>query len=452
MASVFANGRSIVHSGDGQTNVAIAPDVCKTPTPGGPVPVPYPNLARTSDLAQGTKRVKVEGSPAGVESSNLSTSTGDEPGAAGGVVSSKTKGKMTWVNKSLNVIFEGKAVVRFGDATLHNGNTPNTSGVELGKPSLSYGADFTGPCPICGKGHDEHPKLGASESRPTGKYVQVIIEALQADYDSPLEDRIKALQAKRDEYIREMKGCREEKEKAKICEPNKVGKLIEAENRINKRRKETNSEIEILKEKRRTAPAVVTSRKSAYVVGVMMCQDHAQEGRGGKVFVTASGKNLAGFNRVVSDIAESGALDNRLVEIVDSPGVGPESFLAKNGCADTSEKRSELEERWKQARLQAEKIGAPEPGVCAAQKLLAHPGHQPEAMTEAYFAPQGDLMLRLKHIRDAEGFAQAIKQELRVDWSALPEREYGHAAQVPSCETCQALLPFALCDKKGSCS
>ena len=34
--------------------------------------------------------------------------------------------------------------------------------------------------------------------------------------------------------------------------------------------------------KRKAASPVVTSRKSAYVVGVMMCQDHAQEGRGGK--------------------------------------------------------------------------------------------------------------------------------------------------------------------------
>jgi hypothetical protein len=437
MASVFANGRSIVHSGDGQTNVAIAPDVCKTPTPGGPVPVPYPNLARTSDLAQGTKRVKVEGNPAGVESSNLSTSTGDEPGAAGGVVSSKTKGKMTWVNKSLNVIFEGKAVVRFGDATLHNGNTSNTCGVELGKPSLSYGADFTGPCAICGKGHDEHPKLEASESRPTGKYVQVIIEALQADYTVPFRDKIEALEAESRVYKDNEKAC----EKAKASDPANVAEYIKAQRIFKAKRQEANAKTAELKK----APAVATSDKPAYVVGVMMCLDHV-----GKVFVTASGENLAGFERVLRDIP-SDALDGRSVEIVDSPGVGPELFLAKNGCADTSEKRTELVNRWKIAAEQAPKIRAPEPGQCAAQQLLAKPGHQPVAMTEAYFAPRGDSMLRIQHVRDAQGFAQATKQKLEVDWSVVPMREYGHAAQVPSCRTCQALLPFALCDRKGSC-
>jgi len=39
VATVFANGRSIVHKGDGPTNTSAPPDVCKTPTPGGPVPI-----------------------------------------------------------------------------------------------------------------------------------------------------------------------------------------------------------------------------------------------------------------------------------------------------------------------------------------------------------------------------------------------------------------------------
>ena len=31
---------------------ATIPDVCKTPSSGGPVPVPYPNIARFSSLAK----------------------------------------------------------------------------------------------------------------------------------------------------------------------------------------------------------------------------------------------------------------------------------------------------------------------------------------------------------------------------------------------------------------
>jgi len=34
------------------------PDVCKTPTAGGPVPLPYPNLSKSSDFNEGTKKVK----------------------------------------------------------------------------------------------------------------------------------------------------------------------------------------------------------------------------------------------------------------------------------------------------------------------------------------------------------------------------------------------------------
>ncbi len=33
-------------------------DVCKTPSPGGPVPVPYPNIAQSITLTNGTTTVK----------------------------------------------------------------------------------------------------------------------------------------------------------------------------------------------------------------------------------------------------------------------------------------------------------------------------------------------------------------------------------------------------------
>ena len=37
------------------------PDVCKTPTPAGPVPIPYPNIAQTAQAKQQAKKVKVGG-------------------------------------------------------------------------------------------------------------------------------------------------------------------------------------------------------------------------------------------------------------------------------------------------------------------------------------------------------------------------------------------------------
>jgi len=121
---VGVNKLSVVTPDSNGVTVAF-PDVCKTPTPAGPVPIPYPNIARSSDLAKGSKKVSVEGNPAGLSSSNFSTSTGDEAGSVGGVASGKIKGKAEFVNYSFDVKFEGKNVARALDPMLHNDkNTP----------------------------------------------------------------------------------------------------------------------------------------------------------------------------------------------------------------------------------------------------------------------------------------------------------------------------------------
>lgn len=122
--SVGVNSLSVVHADSGGTTIAF-PDVCKTPSPAGPIPIPYPNIAKSSDTAKGAGTVKCDGNPVCVKDSNFSTSTGDEAGSAGGVVSSKTKGKAEFVNFSFDVKFEGKNVPRAFDLMLHNDkNTP----------------------------------------------------------------------------------------------------------------------------------------------------------------------------------------------------------------------------------------------------------------------------------------------------------------------------------------
>ncbi|MBA3684147.1 MAG: DUF4150 domain-containing protein [Planctomycetes bacterium] len=96
------------------------PDVCKTPSPGGPIPVPYPNVARSADLADGSTTVTIDGAPVCLKGSKLATSTGDEPGSVGGVVSGTVKGKATPVTWSSNVFIEGQAVVLNGDLFVSN--------------------------------------------------------------------------------------------------------------------------------------------------------------------------------------------------------------------------------------------------------------------------------------------------------------------------------------------
>ncbi|GEM_PF-652271 len=157
--SVYANTRSIIHKGDSGTHPSGPPDVCKTPSPGGPVPIPYPNIAMSSDLSGGTKKVKIEGKSVAHEGSNLKTSTGDEAGTAGGgLMSSKTKGKLTFGTSSPNVKVEGKGVARFMEVTQHNGNTFNTVIVATGAMMPAYGDDpLDGDdCLICGSPKPRH--------------------------------------------------------------------------------------------------------------------------------------------------------------------------------------------------------------------------------------------------------------------------------------------------------
>ena len=147
--TVGVNNLSVVHKDSNGVTVCF-PDVCKTPTPGGPVPIPYPNIARSSDTADGTKTVRCDGNPVCVKDSNFRISTGDEAGTAGGgVVSNKIKGKAEFVNVSFDVTFEGKGVARAFDPMLHNDkNTPPFP--VLQGPVVALG-QATRECYKCGK-------------------------------------------------------------------------------------------------------------------------------------------------------------------------------------------------------------------------------------------------------------------------------------------------------------
>jgi len=123
--TVGVNNLSVVHKGSNGVTIAF-PDVCKTPSPAGPIPIPYPNIAKSSDTAKGSKKVKCDGNPICLKDSNFRMSTGDEAGSAGGgVASNKIKGKAEFINFSFDVKAEGKNVVRAFDLMLHNDkNTP----------------------------------------------------------------------------------------------------------------------------------------------------------------------------------------------------------------------------------------------------------------------------------------------------------------------------------------
>jgi uncharacterized Zn-binding protein involved in type VI secretion len=111
---------SVVHKGSGGISMALAPDVCKTPTPGGPVPVPYPNMARSSSLSDGTITVKADGEMIAVKGSEFSQSNCDEAGTAGGVTSNVNMKEAKWISYSMDVKFEGRNACRLQDRMTHN--------------------------------------------------------------------------------------------------------------------------------------------------------------------------------------------------------------------------------------------------------------------------------------------------------------------------------------------
>jgi len=117
--TVFSNSRGVAHKGSGGMSI-VFPDVCKTPTPGGPVPIPYPNIGKSSDTSKGPKSVKTDGKMPMVKGAKYSMSTGDEAGSVGGIISGTTKGECEFMMYSFDVKFEGKNVCRLGDPLFHN--------------------------------------------------------------------------------------------------------------------------------------------------------------------------------------------------------------------------------------------------------------------------------------------------------------------------------------------
>ncbi|QDG52263.1 DUF4150 domain-containing protein [Persicimonas caeni] len=116
------------------------PDVCKTPTPGGEVPIPYPNVGQFSQAEQVSEDVFVGGKAVVTEASYIDPTTGDEPGTGGGVVDAgKHMDQATFEPPtSREVYVNGQRVVCMFDSTKQNGE--NARGTVLGgEPTVLVG-------------------------------------------------------------------------------------------------------------------------------------------------------------------------------------------------------------------------------------------------------------------------------------------------------------------------
>ena len=131
--TVKVNGvaNSLVHKGSNGVSVATIPDVCKTPSPGGPVPIPYPNVSLSATLAKGTTTVKADGGMMiAIKGSEFSVSNGDNPGVAGGVKSGTFMKESTWITYSFDVKMDGGNACRLADKKFQNHeNTVDAAGV-----------------------------------------------------------------------------------------------------------------------------------------------------------------------------------------------------------------------------------------------------------------------------------------------------------------------------------
>ena len=109
--------------GGGQTFAM--PDVCKTPSPGGPIPLPYPNIGMVMQVVKESKKVKLCGKGAVTKKSEMSRSQGDEAGTIGGVVSNQNMSKIVYKKGSSKVKIEGQPVQHLTAPTGHNGANAN---------------------------------------------------------------------------------------------------------------------------------------------------------------------------------------------------------------------------------------------------------------------------------------------------------------------------------------
>jgi hypothetical protein len=121
---VYANDNEICCKASSGKTILPPSDVCLSPPPSAPLPIPYPNTAFASDLANGSSTVFIKRTEIALKNvSYFSTSTGNEPATMTlpkGIVTHVLKGKAVFIDWSSNVKVEGLNVCRHFDPMTHN--------------------------------------------------------------------------------------------------------------------------------------------------------------------------------------------------------------------------------------------------------------------------------------------------------------------------------------------
>jgi len=96
------------------------PDVCLTPTPVGPVPIPYPNIAAGPMAVPAAYNVLFMGTPAHNMGSTVPMTNGDNAGVALGVASGLVMGPSRHLTGAFTVLVGGSPATRLTSTSLQN--------------------------------------------------------------------------------------------------------------------------------------------------------------------------------------------------------------------------------------------------------------------------------------------------------------------------------------------
>lgn len=96
------------------------PDVCLTPTPAGPVPMPYPNMAMGPMGVPAAYKVMFMATPAHNMGTTVPLTNGDNAGVAMGVASGMVMGPSRHLTASFTTLVGGMPATRLSSMSLQN--------------------------------------------------------------------------------------------------------------------------------------------------------------------------------------------------------------------------------------------------------------------------------------------------------------------------------------------
>lgn len=105
------------------------PDVCLTPSPAGPVPIPYPNIAMGPMAVPNCPTILIMGMPVHNLGTTIPMTNGDNAGVATGVASGTVMGPSRHLTGAFTVLYMSMPATRLTSMALQN--STNCPGVRI---------------------------------------------------------------------------------------------------------------------------------------------------------------------------------------------------------------------------------------------------------------------------------------------------------------------------------